>query len=223
MIVALRDGQIPLKIKDSQGRRTTDLELVWGTWCPNYSRKKFSTRLAALRKMVEEEMQPTGFKEPRRWENSAAYRLLEQDIRHGLVQDDSDFEMVYLMRPEYAIFDHTKFKKRLKSLQKSAGKLLSRAEMDETRFEAFVSKHTISLFSHKGYIQWQGSEAQKKLQNDISNNKHCTMRKQDLYGSRAEYYEHFPLKAFRDFVKQEVRTGKWKHTLAVKGKQFKAS
>jgi hypothetical protein len=34
---------------------------------------------------------------------------------------------------------------------------------------------------------------------------------------------HIPLKAFRDFVNQETRTGKWKHTLAVKGKQFKAS
>jgi hypothetical protein len=81
------------------------------------------------------------------------------------------------MRPEYAVFDHTKLEKRLKSLQKSAGKLLSRAEMDETRFEVFVSMH----------------------------------------------YERFRLKAFRNFVKQEVRTGKWKHTLAVKGKQFKAS
>jgi hypothetical protein len=116
-----------------------------------------------------------------------SYRLLEQDIRNGLVKDDSDFEMVYLMIPEYAIFDHTKFKKRLESLRKSAGKLLSRAEVDETRFEAFVSKHTISLFSHKGYVQWQGSDAQKKLQIDISNNKHCTMRKRDLYGSRADW------------------------------------
>ena len=110
MIMALRDGQIPFKTKDSQGCQTTNLELVWYTWCPNYSRKKFSTRLAALCKMVEDEMQPTGgFKEPRRWENSAAYRLLEKDIRNGIVQDDSDFEMVYLMRPEYAIFDHSKF------------------------------------------------------------------------------------------------------------------
>jgi hypothetical protein len=228
MIMALRDGRIPLKSKDSEGRRTTNLELIWGEWCPNYSRRKVALRLAALCKIVEGELQPRGFKEPRRWENSVAYRLLEQDIRKGLVEvnnqeDHSDFEMVYLMRPEYAAFDHTKFKQRLEALRKSAGKSSSRAQEDEKRFEAFFSKHSVSLFSHKGYTQWQGSDAQKALQGDICENKHCTMRKRDLYGSRPEYYHHFPLKAFRDFVTQEVRTGKWKHTLAVKGMQFKAS
>ena len=119
-----------------------------------------------------------------------------------------DFETVYLMRPQYATFDHRKFNKRLESLWKSAGKLLSRVEEDETRVEAFVLKHSISLLSHKSYVQWQGSDAQKKLQIDISDNKHCTMRKRDLYGSRPEYSDHFPLKAFRDFVNQEGGTGK---------------
>ena len=109
MIMALRDGQIPLKTKDLHGRRTTNLELLWDPWCSKYSRKKFSTRLAALRKMVEDEIQPNGFKKPRRWDNSVAYRILEQDIRNGLVQDDLDFETVYLMRPEYTTFDHRKF------------------------------------------------------------------------------------------------------------------
>jgi hypothetical protein len=89
------------------------LELLWDTWGPNYSRKKFSTRLAALRKMVDDKIQPHGFREPQRWDNSVAYRLLEQDIRNGLVQDNVDFETVYLMRPEYATFDHRKFKKSL--------------------------------------------------------------------------------------------------------------
>ena len=99
MIMALRDGQIPLKTKDLHGRRTTNLELLCDPWCSKYSRKKFSTWLAALRKMVEDEIQPNGFKKPMRWDNSVAYRILEQDIRNGLVQDDLDFETVYLMRP----------------------------------------------------------------------------------------------------------------------------
>jgi len=227
MIIALREGQIPLKTKDSEGRRTTDLEHIWQNWCPNYSRKRLSQRLTALRKMVVNELQPNGFKEPRRWENSAAYRLLEHDIRHGVVDislpNDLDVEMVYLMRPEYAAFDHKKFPARLAALRKNAGKSSSRAHEDENRFKAFVSKHTASVFSYKGYGQWQGSDAQKLLRIDIRENKHHMMRKRDLYGSRAEYYDNFPLKAFRDFVNQEVKTGKWKHTLSVKGKQFKAS
>ena len=61
--MALSDGQIPLKTKDLHGRRATNLELLWDTWCSNYSRrKKFSTRLAALWKMVEDKIQPNGFK-----------------------------------------------------------------------------------------------------------------------------------------------------------------
>jgi hypothetical protein len=67
-----------------------------------------------------------------------------------------------------------------------------------------IASHDISLFSHKGYVQWQGSDAQELLLLDIETNKHVTMRKRDLYGSRPEYYNHFPLKAFRDFLNQEV-------------------
>jgi hypothetical protein len=212
MIIALRDGRIPLTTKDSENRRTTDLDLVWRTWCPNYSRKKLSRRLTALRKVVVGELQPNGFREPRKWENSAAYKLLEHDIRYGIV-----------MRPEYALFDHQKFGKRLDALRQSAGRSATRASEDEKRFQAFASRHTVSPYSHKGYEQWQGSDAQKLLRVDMNQKKNCTMRMRDLYGSRPEYYNHFPLKPFRDFVHQEVRTGKWRHTLAVKGKQFKAS
>lgn len=228
MIIALREGQIPLKAKDPDGRRTTDVDHVWRSWCPNYSRVKLPRRLAALRKIVTGELQPNGFKEPRKWENSAAYKLLEEDIRNGVVDvrpntTKEDIDMVYLMRPEYAAFDHQKFGKRLEALQKSAGKSASRAQEDEKSFEAFVSFNTVSLFSRKGYEQWQGSDAQKKMLEDIAANKHLKMRKRDLYGSCPEYYDHFTLKAFRDFLKQEIRTGKWRHTLAVKGKNFKAS
>ena len=116
--------------------------------------------------MVEEEMQPTlgdgRIQRPTGFSSKTSAMDLSRTIR-------------ILKWYTSAVFDHTKFKKRLKSLQKSAVKLLSRAEMDETRFEGFVSKHTISLFSHKGYIQWQGSDAQKKLQIDISNNMHWLM------------------------------------------------
>jgi hypothetical protein len=80
MIIALREGKIPLSAKDPGGQRTTDLENVWNTYCPSYSRKKLPRRLLALRKVVLGEMKQHGFKEPRKWENSKAYRLLEEEI-----------------------------------------------------------------------------------------------------------------------------------------------
>jgi hypothetical protein len=64
--------------------------------------------------------------------------------------------------------------------------------------------------------QWQGSAAQVIIWEEVEDDLHKTMRKRDLYGSRAVYYEHFPLKAFRDFLPQEIKTQKWRHTLKVK-------
>jgi hypothetical protein len=39
----------------------------------------------------------------------------------------AEWENVYLMRPEYAAFDHKKIEKRLEGLRKMAGKSASRA------------------------------------------------------------------------------------------------
>ena len=92
-----------------------------------------------------------------------------------------------------------------------------------TSLRSVSGGHEVSLFSHNGYDQWQGSNAQQLLILCLENNTLVTMRKGDLHGSRSEYYDSFPLKDFRDFLGQEVGTAKWRHTLEVKGKQFKAS
>jgi hypothetical protein len=72
-------------------------------------------------------------------------------------------------------------------------------------------------------IQWQGSDAQELLQQDMEKGVHKKMGKKDLWGSRKEYYENFPLDIFRSKVYQETRTAKYVYTLNIKGKQHKAS
>ena len=62
----------------------------------------------------------------------------------------------------------------------------------------------MSFNSHKGYIQWQGSESQRLLKNDIQNGLHETQTPLDLWMSRAEYHDIFPLKVFRDKICQEL-------------------
>jgi len=47
---------------------------------------------------------------------------------------------------------------------------------------------------------------------------HATMSPMDLYGERPEYHLNFPLEAFRNKIYQEIRTGKYLHTLKVRGK-----
>jgi hypothetical protein len=43
----------------------------------------------------------------------------------------------------------------------------------------------------KGFIQWQGSEAQELTKKHIAENLHVTMGKQGLHGLRLEYYNNF--------------------------------
>ena len=90
--------------------------------------------------------------------------------------------------------------------------------LDQEALDNIVANHPPSFHSHKGYIHWQYSEAQELLKEDLEAELHKTMSRMDLYGSRSEYHENFPLKAFRDKVNQEIRTAKYLHTLEVRGK-----
>lgn len=182
----------------------------------------------APRKAREKEQEP---KEPNiKWTKSKARALLYKDIRDGTVPLDPPqagggmtLRAVYDLRPEFGEYNYSKFSSRLGSLRTIIKDADHRATADQEAFENFKANHPISLFSHKGYIQWQGSEAQESLLEDIEAGFHQSMGKKELWESRPEYYENFHLAAFRDKVYQEERTAKYLHTLRIKGKSHKAS
>jgi hypothetical protein len=95
--------------------------------------------------------------------------------------------------------------------------------MYQDTFDRFKALHPPSLYSKKGCIQWQGSQAKKEPQKDIKNGLLELHSKQDLWESRSVYYNSPPLKEFRDKVSQVMCTNKYIHTLKVKGKQHKSS
>ena len=126
---------------------------------------------------------------------------------------------IYDLRPEFQEYHYSKFSSRLSSLRKTIKERNYRADLDQEAFDNYKANNPVpAAFSHKGYIQWQGSEAQALCREDIEHGLHKSMSRMELYGSRSEYYENFPLKEFRDKVRQEIRTAKYLHTLAVKGK-----
>ena len=223
LLIAFRNGELALDEKQSLSISYNE---IWQAYCPSYSRKKLPGRLKTLRMAVLKERTPVGRKEPPNWKKSKAYKLLKESLRNGEIScnnNGQDWEEVYLSHPEYAKWNHEKFKQRLKALQDEIQNDMDRVAPDKEAFDRFAALHEVSHFSRKGYEQWQGSDAQALIWDDIIENKHITMRKRDLYGSRPEYYEHFPLNAFCAFLKQEIDTEKWRHTLKEKGKQFKAS
>ena len=175
---------------------------------------------------------PAGAEEPEepkiKWEKSKAKQLLYKDIVAGRVplhaktadgKSTMPLKLIYDLRPEFKEYLYSKFSSRLSSLRKTIKERNDRAALDQEAFENYKQNNTVpALFSHKGYIQWQGSDAQKLCRQDIADGLHTAMSRLDLYGSRREYYENFPLDAFRDKVWQELRTAKYLHTLEVKGK-----
>ena len=165
-----------------------------------------------------------------RWEDSKAKEPLREDLKEGRVprvakdpetkKSTMKLKDIYNLRPEYQEYDYKRFSSRLASLRKTVNNCDERMKADQEAFDNFLENHpNRSFFSHHGYEEWQGSDAQKILLAAIEKGD-VTMetKKYKLWMSKAEYYEVFPLKTFRDKVYQEFRTAKYLHTLEVRGR-----
>lgn len=142
------------------------------------------------------------------WQYSSAKKLLEKDIIDGIIGTVETGMLpcqVYLMRPEYADYEYDRFVSNLYSLRVKYEKLLYLAQIDG---EALAHDLALGLRTNsKPYPHWQGSEAERLLQEDINNGKHLGMKPQELRNTHAEY-KVYPLKVFRDHIQQELRARK---------------
>jgi hypothetical protein len=151
------------------------------------------------------------------WRKSKAKQILYEMLMDGTVPMEDDpnmpLEDIYLLDEEFDKFDFSRFEGRLKRLRKKIVENDNRADNDLEAFRNYKASHKPSLFSHKGYIQWQGSTAQELLWDDLDAYlKDPTKKPKDLWMSRKEYRDEFPLDAFRDKIKQEIRTDKYLRT-----------
>ena len=159
-----------------------------------------------------------------RWFDSEAYQLLYNDLLSGEASSDLSADDIYVMRPEYAAYDHQKFPGRLEAMRNIVGALNERAKEDQDAFDNFVLNHEVSTRSRTGHIHWPGSEAQKISRDDIKKGKFAGAGAyRRMYNQREEYNQHFDFDIFCDRIRQEIKTGKYYHTLKIKGKQHKAS
>jgi hypothetical protein len=176
------------------------------------------------------------FKEPKiKWKNSEAKRLLSKDIMDGLVplaafeNDDGKtptfppLRDIYMTRPEFSLYKYDNFSSRLSSLRATIIDANTRAKDDEEAFKVYKENHQPSEFAANGCIQWQGSDARELLLQDIDAGLVEQLGKEELWGTRPEYFTNFPLALFRDKIYQEIRTAKYIYTCQVKGKLHKAS
>ena len=151
------------------------------------------------------ELQEISFKEPDiKWENSEAKKILYQDLLNGHVplearangKSTTKLQDIYAMHPEYSLYSYRQFSSRLRSLRTTAKRTLTRKTNDMNAFKICVQNHAPSFFSKKGYIQWQGSDAQRWLIEDMKAGLHKQNKPKVFWQSRASYCEEFPLPVF---------------------------
>ncbi|CAJ1928932.1 unnamed protein product [Cylindrotheca closterium] len=113
-----------------------------------------------------------------KWRHSRARVLLYDDIERGVLQfDDEDQPMIslkdiYAMHPEYADYLFVNFERRLIALKDLFDELIRRADDDIAALENYMANHEISEVNWLGMIQWQGSEAQEYVIEDIDEDAH---------------------------------------------------
>ena len=227
----IQKEKVPLKAKDENGNFTIPRMGEIYEMRPEYAayhRDKFSSRLSALRASVQGDNGKKGeIKEPKiQWKHSEAKNLMYEDLMNGNITLDvgdvketkEELEEIYAMHIEYSLYRFSRFRRRLGDLRKAIIDCDTRAAEDKKDVFAYIKNNPASTYSHKGYIEWAGSEAQALLLEDIEEGLHTKIGKKELFGSRPAYYENFPLDVFRDKVYQEIRTAKYLHTCEILGK-----
>ena len=118
---------------------------------------------------------------PPPWRNSYAKEVLKEDIIEGHVTESMDPDVVYESRPcLFKLYKRSNFKTNLKNLFKRIKKDKDRASMD---LAAFLHDMSIRPQSEgPGYEQWQGSEAEVLLKEDLKHDG-VSMKPEQLWQS----------------------------------------
>lgn len=82
-----------------------------------------------------------------------------------------------------------------------------------------MRNHEISELTWSGMIQWQGSEAQPYVLQDIEEDVHLEIGYRAMYDRRAEYFQYFDYATFKQKVRHEIRTAKYLTTLEIRNMQ----
>ena len=195
-------------------------------------REAFNAANAAeAKEETEEANKKEDWDEPKpKWRKSKARKLLYLDIVEGRVPRTAKDENgrltaklkdIYNSRPEFQQYHYSKFSSRLSTLRNTIASKDSRKDLDQEAFDNYVANHPISYFSHKGYIQWQGSDAQELALKHIQENRHNEGKWKDWHEEYPEFYQNFELSVFKDKIRQEIRTAKYLHTIEVRGKDVR--
>jgi hypothetical protein len=170
--------------------------------------KRFRDRLKDMREQIEKKkhIQPL-------WNKSKAKGLLEEDMKSGRIpldEGDMDANDIYMQRHEFSDFKFEQFATNLKSLRKAHLIKIDCANSDSAALahDRRPNCHPKKTHNHRGELRWEGGEAERLLQLDITAGKHKMMKPELLHLTKAAY-QKYPLTVFRNHIDQEVRARKY--------------
>lgn len=151
------------------------------------------------------------------WRTSQAKSFLYNGLRDGsipLTGDEMSAAVVYREfcqnKEEFEAFPYDKhFAARLGRLRKLVSTENSKLERDAKAFYHDREIYPAPTHDAFGTLFWPTSEARKMLSEDIDCGKHKAMKPKELWSSRAEYYNNFPLDIFTKHIHQEIKSRKY--------------
>ena len=154
-------------------------------------------------------------KKKKGWVSSEGKKLLERDIRKGVVTTNMSTEEVFNMhREEYEEIGKTPqearrlFDGRLQRAFVKGGQDSTRAARENAAFQQDRLTHPRpAMFA--GAPQWEGSEAQRLLKEDVAAGKDQGKTPTQFRLTRPEY-QVYSAEFIRGHIKQELNLRKWK-------------
>lgn len=145
---------------------------------------------------------------PRRpWRHGGeASKLLMQDLKDGVINDETAPRDAYGLRREYQLHDYDQFRDRLNDYKKRMKKKQSRSQAEVEAMRHDIRNHAVVV--HGGGPQWEGSEAQTLIREAVLAGTDQAMLPQQLWLSN-EAFQVFELETFRQHIHQERRRQKF--------------
>ena len=138
------------------------------------------------------------------WRSSKTKDLLQANIHNRLIEAETNPRDAFFERPEYAKTSWKQFPQRLRAAKKYVTAEEDRASADKALF----LQHKQLPKSPAIGKEWNKSQAQKFLREDIDSKKNDQMTPKELYNTRKEYQD-FSLEVFRKHIYSEVERRKF--------------
>jgi hypothetical protein len=158
---------------------------------------------------------PPDGKQPPKWGDKCPAKIaLCKGILDQTYPPTKTNEEIYGSNLIFRQYKWENFKTNIDNLRAALARDIGRADEDAAALAADVQLFPPVANAAQGYPIWAGSEAERRLKQDVDIGRHLYMTPKELRESRL-LYKPWPLKVFSDHIQQEIRSRKtqayWLH------------